>query len=202
MRDTLNTLTRLNEAEQRSLLPELKKTCSSTDPLVLRKIAEFIGNVSFHDLDDELAKFLQDKNNDQLYFATVGALAKKKPASALPMITKEIREQDFSKPGNRIPDAVHLLIIYKDFSLQPFLLEKLQAADTYADYRSGILKYLGEATPWPENVKSQVMRLFMDEVEPLTVRGSAAYALGKAQIIDAKPKLKEALQKIEAMTVS
>jgi|GEM_PF-1602962 len=199
VRDTLNTLTRLNEAEQRSLLPELKKTCSSTDPLVLRKIAEFIGNVSFHDLDDELAKFLQDKNNDQLFFATVGALAKKKPASALPMITKEIREQDFSKPGNRIPDAVHLLIIYKDHSLQPFLLEKLQAADTYADYRSGILKYLGEATPWPENVKSQVMKLFMDEVEPLTVRGSAAYALGKAQVMDAKPKLKEALQKIEAM---
>lgn len=199
VRDALNTLTRLNEAEQRLLLPELKKTCSSTDPLVLRKIAEFIGNTPFHDLDDELAKFLSDKNNEQLFFATVGALAKKKPASALPMITKEIREQDFSKPGNRIPDAVHLLIIYKDHSLQPFLLEKLQAADTYADYRSGILKYLGEATPWPENVKSQVMKLFQDEVEPLTVRGSAAYALGKAQVMDAKPKLKEALQKIDAM---
>ncbi|MFO1470021.1 MAG: hypothetical protein U1F27_03135 [Turneriella sp.] len=42
---------------------------------------------------------------------------------------------------------MHLLIIYKDFSLQPFLLEKLQAADTYADYRSGILKYLGKRTP-------------------------------------------------------
>lgn len=199
VRDALNTLGRLNETEQRSLLPELKKTCSSTDPLVLRKIAEFIGNAPFHDLDDELAKFLSDKNNEQLFFATVGALAKKKPSSALPMITKEIREQDFSKPGNRIPDAVHLLIIYKDHSLQPFLLEKLQAADTYADYRSGILKYLGEATPWPENVKSQVMKLFQDEVEPLTVRGSAAYALGKAQVMDAKPKLKEALQKIDAM---
>ncbi len=199
VRDALNTLGRLNETEQKLLLPELKKTCSSTDPLVLRKIAEFIGTAPFHDLDDELAKFLSDKNNEQLFFATVGALAKKKPASALPMITKEIREQDFSRPGNRIPDAVYLLIIYKDHSLQPFLLEKLQAADTYADYRSGILKYLGEATPWGENVKSQVMKLFQDEVEPLTVRGSAAYALGKAQVMEAKPKLKEALQKIEAM---
>ena len=202
VRDALNTLGKLSEGEQKSLLPELKKTCQSADPLVLRKMAEFIGHAPFKDLDDELARFLGDKNNDQLFFSTVGALAKKKPAAALPVLIQEIKEQDFSKPGNRIPDAVHLLHIYKDSSLQPFLLEKLQAADTYADYRSGILKYLAETTPWPENLKAQVLKLFQDEAEPLTVRGSAAYALGKAQISEAKPKLKEALTKIEAMKSS
>lgn len=202
VRDALNTLSRLTEAEQRSLMTELKKTCSSSDPLVLRKMAEFIGNAPFHDLDDELAKFLQEKTNDQLFFATVGALARKKPASALPHLIKEIREQDFSKPGNRIPDELHLLAVYKDHSLQPYLMEKLIAADTYADYRSGILKYLSEATPWSETIRAQVMKIFLDEVEPLTVRGSAAYALGKAQVTEAKPKLKEALGKIEAMKSS
>ena len=202
VRDALNTLTRLNTAEQKSLLPELKKTCLSPDPLVLRKMAEFIGNAPFNDLDEELTRFLGDKNNEQLFFSTVGALAKKKPASALPAIIKEIKEQDFSKPGNRLPDAVHLLIIYKDSSLQPFLMEKLNAADTYADYRSGILKYLGEAKPWSESTKAQVLKLYKDEAEPLTVRGSAAYALGKAEIAEAKPILKESLTKIEALKSS
>lgn len=202
VRDALNTLTRLNTAEQKSLLPELKKTCTSPDPLVLRKMAEFIGGAPFNDLDEELTRFLGDKNNDQLYFSTVGALAKKKPASALPAIIKEIKEQDFSKPGNRLPDAVHLLTIYKDSSLQPFLMEKLNAADTYADYRSGILKYLGETKPWSETTKSQVLKLYKDEAEPLTVRGSAAYALGKAEISEAKPILKETLTKIEALKSS
>lgn len=202
VRDALNTLTRLNAAEQKSLLPELKKTCSSPDPLVLRKMAEFIGGAPFKDLDEELTRFLGDKNNEQLFFSTVGALAKKKPASALPAIIKEIKEQDFSKPGNRLPDAVHLLTIYKDSSLQPFLMEKLNAADTYADYRSGILKYLGETKPWSETTKSQVLKLYKDEAEPLTVRGSAAYALGKAEIAEAKPILKETLTKIEALKSS
>ncbi|HRP70214.1 MAG TPA: hypothetical protein PLY93_11830, partial [Turneriella sp.] len=82
VRDTLNTLTRLTADEQKSLLPELKKTCESKDPLVLRKIAEFIGVAPFNDLDNELVKFLDDKNNDPLFFATVGALVKKKPESA------------------------------------------------------------------------------------------------------------------------
>jgi HEAT repeat protein len=199
VRDTLNVLGKLSEAEQKSLLPELKKNCLSTDPLVLRKMAEFIGNAPFKDLDEELSRFLADKSNEQLFFATIGALAKKKPASALPVLIKEIKEQDFSKPGNRIPDAVHLLIIYKDTSLQSFLIEKLQAADTYADYRSGILKYLADSGPWSETMKGQVLKIFQDEAEPLTVRGSAAYALGKAQIQEAKPKLKEALTKIEAL---
>lgn len=202
VRDALNTLTRLNTAEQKSLLPELKKTCSSPDPLVLRKMAEFIGGAPFNDLDEELTRFLGDKNNEQLFFSTVGALAKKKPASALPAIIKEIKEQDFSKPGNRLPDAVHLLTIYKDSSLQPFLMEKLNAADTYADYRSGILKYLGETKPWSETTKAQVLKLYKDEAEPLTVRGSAAYALGKAEIGEAKPILKETLTKIEALKSS
>ncbi len=202
MRDALNTLTRLTPAEQKSLLPELKKTCQSPDPLVLRKMAEFIGNAPFGDLDEELTRFLGDKNNEQLFFSTVGALAKKKPTSALPAIIKEIKEQDFSKPGNRLPDAVHLLIIYKDSSLQPFLMEKLNAADTYADYRSGILKYLGETKPWSESTKAQVLKLYKDEAEPLTVRGSAAYALGKAEIAEAKPILKESLTKIEALKSS
>jgi HEAT repeat protein len=199
VRDALNTLSRLSEAEQRTLLPDLKKTCQSQDGLVLRKMAEFIGNAPFSDLDSELQGFLGDKDNDQLFYATVGALAKKKPASALPAIIQEIRDQDFSKAGNRIPDAVHLLTIYKDRSLQAFLLEKLEAADTYADYRSGILKYLGEATPWSEPLKTKVIKLFQDDVEPLTVRGSAAYSLGKAQIDSAKPALKAALAKIEAL---
>jgi hypothetical protein len=199
VRDALNTLTKLSEPEQKSLMPELKKTCSSGDALVLRKMAEFIGNAPFKDLDEELPRFLADKSNEQLYFSTVGAIAKKRPASALPVLIKEIKEQDFSKAGNRIPDAVHLLTIYKDQSLQPFLMEKLQAADTYADYRSGILKYLGDTLPWSETLKGQVLKLFQDEAEPLTVRGSAAYALGKAQIQEAKPKLKEALTKIEAL---
>ncbi len=202
VRDALNTLTRLTAAEQKTLLPELRKTCTSADPLVLRKMAEFIGNAPFADLDEELTRFLGDKNNEQLFFSTVGALAKKKPVSALPAIIKEIREQDFSKPGNRIPDAVHLLTIYKDSSLQPFLMEKLQAADTYADYRSGILKYLGETRPWSEATKAQVLKLYQDEAEPLTVRGSAAYALGKAEVTQAKPILKESLAKIEAMKSS
>lgn len=199
VRDALNTLGKLSEGEQKGLLPELRKICKSADPLVLRKVAEFIGNAPFKDLDEELPRFLADKSNEQLFFATVGAIAKKKPVSALPVLIAEIKEQDFSKPGNRIPDAVHLLTIYKDNSLQPFLLEKLQAADTYADYRSGILKYLGDTTPWQENIRSQVLKLFQDEAEPLTVRGSAAYALGKAQVSEAKPKLKEALTRIEAM---
>lgn len=199
VRDALNTLGRLSEAEQKSLLPELKTTCLSGDGNVLRKMAEFIGSAHFNDLDNELARFLSDRNNEQLFFATVAALAKKKPANALPVLVAEIREQDFSKPGNRIPDAVHLLTIYKDKSLEPYLLEKLQAADTYADYRSGILKYLGEVTPWSETLKAQIIKLFDDEAEPLTVRGSAAFALGKAQINEAKPKLKEVLKKIDAL---
>lgn len=199
VRDALNTLGRLSEAEQKTLLPELQKTCLSSDGNVLRKMAEFIGNAQFKELDNELARFLVDKNNEQLFFATVAALAKKKPANALPVLVAEIREQDFSKPGNRIPDAVHLLTIYKDKSLEPYLLEKLQAADTYADYRSGILKYLGEVTPWSETLKAQIIKLFDDEAEPLTVRGSAAFALGKAQIHEAKAKLKEVLSKIEAL---
>ncbi|MFZ5629932.1 MAG: HEAT repeat domain-containing protein [Spirochaetota bacterium] len=199
VRDALNTLGRLTADEQKTLLPELKQTCKSQDGLVLRKMAEFIGNAPFNDLDDQLAQFLTDKTHEQLFFATVGAIAKKKPSSALPVLTKEIREQDFSKPGNRIPDAVHLLTIYKDNSLQAFLVEKLQAADTYADYRSGILKYLGEATPWSPQLKDRVLKLFQDEAEPLTVRGSSAYALGKAQITEAKPVLKDALTKIENM---
>ncbi|GAB4442053.1 MAG: hypothetical protein OHK0011_24460 [Turneriella sp.] len=199
VRDALNTLGRLTVDEQKTLLPELKQTCKSQDGLVLRKMAEFIGNAPFNDLDDQLAQFLTDKTHEQLFFATVGAIAKKKPASALPVLIKEIREQDFSKPGNRIPDAVHLLTIYKDNSLQAFLVEKLQAADTYADYRSGILKYLGETTPWSPQLKDRVLKLFQDEAEPLTVRGSSAYALGKAQIIEAKPVLKDALTKIENM---
>ena len=199
VRDALNTLGRLTADEQKTLLPELKQTCKSQDGLVLRKMAEFIGNAPFNDLDDELAQFLTDKTHEQLFFATVGAIAKKKPASALPVLTKEIREQDFSKPGNRIPDAVRLLTIYKDNSLQNFLVEKLHAADTYADYRSGILKYLGEATPWSPQLRDRVLKLFQDEAEPLTVRGSSAYALGKAQIAEAKPVLKEALAKIENM---
>lgn len=199
VRDALNTLSRLSEAEQRTLMPELKKTCLSSDPLVLRKMAEFIGNAPFKDLDDELARFLTDKSNEQLFFSTIGALGKKKPASALPVLIKEIREQDFSKAGNRIPDSVFLLTVYKDNSLQPYLLEKLNAADTYTEYRSGILRYLGETTPWAEGIKVSVLRLFQDEAEPLSVRGSAAYALGKAQVADAKPVLKEALAKIEAL---
>lgn len=197
VRDALNTLGRLSAQEQKGLLPELRQTCKSGDGLVLRKMAEFIGNAAFSDLDEELARFLTDKTHEQLFFATVGAIAKKKPASALPVIAKEIREQDFSKPGNRIPDAVHLLTIYKDSSLQAFLVEKLQAADTYADYRSGILKYLGETTPWSPELKDRVLKLFQDEAEPLTVRGSSAYALGKAQIAEARPVLKDALVKIE-----
>lgn len=199
VRDALNTLSRLSEAEQRTLMPELRKTCLSNDPLVLRKMAEFIGNAPFKDLDDELARFLADKSNEQLFFSTIGALGKKKPASALPVLIKEIREQDFSKPGNRIPDSVFLLTVYKDNSLQPYLLEKLNAADTYTEYRSGILRYLGETTPWAAGIKTPVLRIFQDEAEPLTVRGSAAYALGKAQVSDAKPVLKEALAKIEAL---
>jgi len=199
VRDALNTLARLTADEQKTLLPELKQLCKSQDGLVLRKMAEFIGNAPFSDLDDELAHFLADKTHEQLFFATVGAIAKKKPASALPVLIKEIREQDFSKPGNRIPDAVHLLTIYKDNSLQNFLVEKLHAADTYADYRSGILKYLGEATPWSPQLKDRVLKIFQDEAEPLTVRGSSAYALGKAQIGEARPVLKEALTKIENM---
>lgn len=199
VRDALNTLGRLTADEQKTLLPELKVACKSQDGLVLRKMAEFIGNAPFNDLDDQLANFLSDKTHEQLFFATVGAIAKKKPTSALPVLTREIREQDFSKPGNRIPDAVHLLTIYKDNSLQNFLVEKLQAADTYADYRSGILKYLGEATPWSPQLKERVLKLFQDETEPLTVRGSSAYALGKAQITEAKPVLKDALTKIENM---
>jgi len=199
VRDALNTLTRLSEAEQKTLIPDLKKTCDSTDALVLRKMAEFIGNAPFKDLDEELSKFLADKSNEQLFFSTIGALTKKKPASALPVLIKEIREQDFSKAGNRIPDAVFLLTVYKDNSLQPFLMEKLLAADTYSDYRSGILKYLGETTPWAETTRGQILKLFQDEAEPLTVRGSAAYALGRAQINEAKPVLKEALKKIEAL---
>lgn len=199
VRDALNTLGRLTADEQKALLPELRLVCKSQDGLVLRKMAEFIGNAPFHDLDDQLAQFLKDKTHEQLFFATVGAIAKKKPASALPVLVQEIREQDFSKPGNRIPDAVHLLTVYKDNSLQNFLVEKLQAADTYADYRSGILKYLGEATPWSPQLKDRVLKLFQDEAEPLTVRGSSAYALGKAQIAEARPILKEALTKIENM---
>lgn len=199
VRDALNTLSRLSEAEQRTLMPELKKTCLNSDPLVLRKMAEFIGNAPFKDLDDELARFLGDKSNEQLFFSTIGALGKKKPASALPVLIKEIREQDFSKAGNRIPDSVFLLTVYKDNSLQSFLLEKLSAADTYTDYRSGILRYLGETTPWADGTKSQVLKLFQDEAEPLSVRGSAAFALGKAQVADAKPILKEALTKIEGL---
>lgn len=197
VRDALNTLGRLGVEEQKTLLPELKEACKSHDGLVLRKLAEFIGNVQFNDLDDELARFLADKTHEQLFFATVAAIAKKKPASALPVLIKEIREQDFSKPGNRIPDAVHLLTVYKDNSLQPFLVEKLTAADTYADYRSGILKYLAETVPWSQELKEKVLKLFQDESEPLTVRGSAAYALGKAQISEARPVLKEALTKID-----
>lgn len=197
VRDALNTLSRLTEAEQKSLLPELKQTCKSQDGLVIRKMAEFIGNAPFKDLDDELARFLKDKTHEQVFFSTVGALARKKPASALPVLIEEIREQDFSKPGNRIPDAVHLLTVYKDTSLQPYLVEKLQAADTYADYRSGILKYLGESTPWNEQLKGQVLKLFQDDAEPLTVRGSAAYALGKAQVNEARSILKDALSKID-----
>ncbi|HRP70190.1 MAG TPA: HEAT repeat domain-containing protein, partial [Turneriella sp.] len=143
--------------------------------------------------------FLDDKNNDPLFFATVGALVKKKPESARAAILREIKEQDFTKAGNRIPDLVHLLSVYKDISLESFLLEKLQSADTYADYRSGILKYLAEMKNWSENLKTHVAKIFEDEAEPLTVRGSAAYALGKAGIDTAKPKLKAVLNKIEAM---
>ncbi|MBV6494451.1 MAG: hypothetical protein LDLANPLL_02484 [Turneriella sp.] len=199
VRDTLNTLSRLSADEQKQLLPELKKTCKSKDPLVLRKMAEFIGSASFHDLDDTLAVFLDDKNNDQLFFSTVGALAKKKPESARGAILREVKEQDFTKAGNRVADLIHLLSVYKDYSLEPFLLEKLQTADTYSDYRSGILKYLAESSAWSATLKDHVMKIFEDEAESLTVRGSAAYALGKAQIHEAKAKLKKVLTKIEAM---
>lgn len=199
VREALSSLGKLTVEEQKALLPELRLVCKSQDGNVLRKLAEFIGNAPFHELDDELAQFLKDKTHEQLFFATVGAIAKKKPASALPVLLQEIREQDFSKPGNRIPDALQLLASYKDNSLQDFLTEKLQAADTYAEYRSGILKYLGEMTPWPPPRKELVLKLFQDEAEPLTVRGSAAYALGKAQISEAKPVLKEALAKIDNM---
>jgi hypothetical protein len=197
VRDALNSLSRMPADEQKTLLPELRLTCKSQDGLVLRKMAEFIGNAPFNDLDDELAQFLRNKTHEPLFFATVGAIAKKKPASALPVLLQEIREQDFAKPGNRIPDVLHLITVYKDNSLQSFLVEKLEAADTYADYRSAILRYLGEATPWSPQLKDRVLKLVQDEAESLTVRGSAAYALGKAQVAEAKPVLKEALAKIE-----
>ncbi|MCX7631996.1 MAG: HEAT repeat domain-containing protein [Turneriella sp.] len=197
VRDALNTLGRLSAEEQKGLLPELKQLLKSQDSQVLRKLAEYIGNAPFADLDEELPKLLQNKTHDPLFFAAVSAIAKKKPASALSVLQQEIREQDFSKAGNRIPDLLHLLALYKDSSLQPFLTEKLRSADTYSDYRGGILRYLGEITPWSQEMQDLVLKIFQDESEPLTVRGAAAQALGKARIDGAKPVLKEALNKIE-----
>lgn len=200
VRDALHTLSRLSEVEQHSLLPELKATCNSQDGLVLRKMAEFIGSVKFTDLDFALGDFLLNKTYDPVFFAAVAAIAKKKPAAALPIIIKDIREQDFAKPGNRVQDLMHLLALYKDRSLQAFLVEKLHTADTYADYRSAILKYLGESSPWSAEQQTQILKIFSDEAESLTVRGAAAYALGKAQVSEARQALKTMLAKIDAMT--
>ncbi len=200
VRDALHTLSKLSEAEQHSLLPELKATCNSQDGLVLRKMAEFIGSVKFTELDFALGDFLLNKTYDPVFFTAVAAIAKKKPAAALPIIIKEIREQDFAKPGNRVQDLMHLLALYKDKSLQAFLVEKLHTADTYTDYRSAILKYMGESAPWSAEEQTQILKLFSDEAESLTVRGAAAYALGKAQVGEARQALKAMLAKIDAMT--
>lgn len=199
VRDALSTMQRLKPEEQKTLVPHLRVLCKSSDPLVQRKMMETIGILTISDLDEEAINILKNADDDQIFFASVSTLTKKKIPSALPAVHEMVKNYDFTKQGNRLSDLVNILVSYQDKSLADLFITKLGDTQTHFENRGHILRYLGEAGVNNPDVILKIQTIFDDEAESLTVRGYAAHALSKLSAPGAKEKLRDALKKIDAI---
>jgi HEAT repeat protein len=196
VRDTIPKILKLEESEQKVFIPQLRELSNSRDVLLRRKLAEMIGKLKWNDLDLLLASLLQAPE-DEVFYAVVIALQKKKIPEALPIIQSEIKSADFTKASNRVPDLLRLYATYQDSSLCEFLYEILKQEDTYQEFQFGILKYFAKVKPVYQPSIDYALEKFKDDEEDLKVRAMAVYILGQQKVSSAAADLRGALDKID-----
>lgn len=198
VREALSRMHRLSDEEQRRFVPELKKLSTNPDALIRRKIAELIGRVSWDDLNPELTHLIQ-ADSDPVFFAAVMALRKKKVEEALKFVHKQIKEADYSKPGNRLPDMIELLAQYKDKTVADFLFEKMKDDTVYYEFRTRIMSYMADAGVKKPEVIEYLKKTALDSSESVTLRAYAVYALGILDVREVRDDLKKELERIDAI---
>lgn len=196
VRDTIPKILKLEESKQKVFIPELKKLAESRDVLLRRKLAEMIGKLKWSELDPLLAKLLAAPE-DEIFYAVVVSLQKKKIPEALPIMIEQIKEADFTKASNRVPDLLRLYGSYEDNTLCEFLFEVMNKEDTYQEFQFGILKYFAKVKPVYQPSIDFSMEKLKDEEEDLKVRAMAVYVLGQQKIAAAAEDLRNELKKID-----
>lgn len=199
VRDSLNRFQELSVAEQKSFLPQLKELTNSNDALIRRKMAEIIGDFEFNDLDEELTKLFVS-GEDVVFFTVVASITKKKPASALPALREKIKSADYIQLNNKTPDLIRLAGVYQDREIKPYLIEKLEDAETYYEYRGAILAYLGVLKNLPPENMEKIRKIAFEQANSITLRSMAVYALGEQKDISSVPSMKKELDKIDNMS--
>lgn len=196
VRDTIPKILKLEESKQKIFIPELKTLAASRDVLLRRKLAEMIGKLKWSELDSLLAKLLEAPE-DEIFYAVVVSLQKKKIPEALPIMIEQIKKADFTKASNRLPDLLRLYGSYEDNTLCEFLFEVMNKEDTYQEFQFGILKYFAKVKPVYQPSIDFSMKKLQDEEEDLKVRAMAVYVLGQQKIAAAAEDLRNELKKID-----
>jgi|GEM_PF-2834731 len=198
VREVLGGVHKLGDAEQRELIPYLRDLLNSRDPLVQRKAAETVGFLPFPDLDEGVIPLLESKS-DQVYYAALNTVERKKISAAGPVLGKLFSEADFTKNNNRIPDLIRVsgVIGYKES--EALLIEKLKSEETFYEFRTAILKYLGDTKNAAPEILAYMRELAFHKEESISIRSYAVYALGVLEDAEAKTGLMEIIREIDAI---
>ena len=188
----------LKPKEQALYIKQLDDLLASSNALIKRKVIETIGNMKAKDLDNKLPPYLEDSSND-IFFTAVRSIDKKKIQAAVPVITKLMKEIDFTRSNYRIPDMLIALVSLEDQSLSNFLFSKLLSNKTNAELRRRIMIHLAHINYKTKSMIDFLKKIIEDEEEKIKLRETAIYSLGKMKITSVGSFLRDEFEKIEKL---
>lgn len=187
-----------SEADQKSLIPQLKDLLKKSDGELLHSTIIAIGELPWKDLDSELVHFL-DNENTAVVGAAANAINKKHITQAIDTLKEKISKIDYTVSFPYVNDVLNAYASFKDPALKDFIFEKIKDKNVLLPYKTFMAKYLS-VIPDSGEIKDYFIKVMADEKEPLDLRIDAIRALSTMKAYDAKQPLHKLLERVDAET--
>jgi HEAT repeat protein len=199
IRESLTKVSTLKEADQKSLIPQVKELLNSKDVVVQKSVVQTVGEVKWNDLDDSIVNFL-DSEDSTVVTTTASILRKKNILSAIPLLKEKLSKADYTVQDNHINDFINAFAGFKDSSLRDFMFDLLKKPEVLSIYKVFMLKYLSNLEGSTDDVKKYLLEVAGNEKEDLSLRTNAVRALGNMNYAEAREVFRANLEKIDSFT--